>query len=201
MILKNLSDEETKTNFNQMIPITTDRLLLDRFYPEDWENRLKIDNSPEQHRYNSETFEPRSEAQIRKYIKEISKQNYNEKKLPFLLAIRLKTNKMLIGFIGLKDGKLEEKGQVEVYYSIYKDYWNNGFGTEALKAIISFGFKTLRLHKIFAGCDIDNLASKAIMEKAGMRFESRWRKDRIRNGRWTDGLGFSILEEDCVKDQ
>lgn len=86
--------------------------------------------------------------------------------------------------------------QIEVYYSIYIDFWNQGYGTEALKGIIDFGFNTFKLHKIFAGCDIENVASKTIMEKAGMRFESRWRKDRIRNGEWTDGLGFAIIEDD-----
>ena len=187
-------------NINQIIPISTDRLLLDRFYLEDWENRYKIEMSPEQHRYNSETFNPRTEEVIKEYVNKLSEQNYNEKALPFLLAIRLKSSKELIGFIGFKNGgwddKLEENCQIEVYYSIHKDFWNKGYGTEALKAMISFGFKTLKLHKIFAGCDHDNIASKSIMEKVGMRFESRWRKDRIRNGRWTDGLGFSILAED-----
>ena len=181
-----------------MIPISTERLLLDRFYPEDWINRYKIEISPEHFRYQSETFAPRNESKIKSYVNELSKQDYDEKALPFLLAIRSNTNNELIGFIGLKDGKLEENGQIEVYYSIYKDYWNKGFGTEALKAILFFGFNTLKLHKISAGCDIDNFASKAIMEKVGMRFESLWRKDRIRNGKWTDGLGFSILEEDLL---
>ncbi|MBA7688413.1 hypothetical protein ES703_96893 [subsurface metagenome] len=107
-------------------------------------------------------------------------------------------NLQLIGFIGFKNGKMVEQGQIEVYYSIYKSFWNNGFGTEALKGMIKFGFESIKLHRIFAGCDIDNLASKKIMEKAGMRFESRWRKDRRRNGQWTDGLGFAILEEDLT---
>ncbi|MBN2353701.1 MAG: GNAT family N-acetyltransferase [Spirochaetales bacterium] len=55
---------------------------------------------------------------------------------------------------------------------MYKKYWNNGYGTEALKAMIIFGFKVIKLHRIFAGCDFGNFASKRIMEKAGMRFES-----------------------------
>ncbi len=73
-----------------------------------------------------------------------------------------------------------------------------GFGTEALKAIISFGFSGIKLHRIISGCDIDNVASKSIMEKAGMKFESHWRKDRFKNGQWTDGLGFAILDEDLL---
>ncbi len=181
---------------NGSIPISTKRLLLDGFHPEDWANRYKIEISPEQHRYNFDAYKPRNEEQIKAYVDELSRQDFNRRELPFLLAIRLASNRELIGFIGFKNGKLEKRGSVETYYSIYKDYWNNGFGTEALKGMISFGFRTIGLHRIFAGCDIDNTASRTIMEKAGMRFEARWRKDRMRNGTWADGLGFAILEED-----
>jgi len=83
-----------------------------------------------------------------------------------------------------------------VFYSIYKEFWGNGYATEALRAMVEFGFQVVGLHRIWAGCDIDNAASRRVMEKAGMRFESRWRRDRKRNGIWTDGLGFAILEED-----
>ena len=75
-----------------------------------------------------------------------------------------------------------------------KSYWNYGLGTEALKGIIKFGVQAVGLHRIFSGCDIENVASKRVMEKAGMRFESRWRQDRKRNGKWTDGLGFAIID-------
>lgn len=181
-----------------MIPINTERLLLDRFKSDDWEDFYNIEKSREQHRFNFETYNPRTKKQIKKHVSVLSEQNYDERKLPFLLAIRMKSNGRLIGFIGFKNGKMEEQGRIEVYYSIYKPYWNNGYGTEALKAMIHFGFKDIKLHKIFAGCDIDNFASKRIMEKVGMRFESYWRRDRKRNNKWTDGLGFAILEEDLL---
>ncbi|MBF9018933.1 GNAT family N-acetyltransferase [Oceanispirochaeta sp. M2] len=185
-----------------MIPIATERLFLDRFYPDDWVNRYKMELSPEQHRYQSETFNPQTESEIKYLINKLIDQDYNNKTLPFILAVRLKTTKEFIGFIGLKNGgydnKLENECQVEVYFSIFNDYWSKGYGTEALRAIIAFGFQNLKLHRIFAGCDIENIASKSIMEKAGMRFETFWRKDRKRNGKWTDGFGFSILDEDFI---
>jgi RimJ/RimL family protein N-acetyltransferase len=186
-------------NIDELIPIKTDRLLLGGFKPEDWKDFLEIEQSPEQHKYNFETYNPRSKEEIIKYIIELSEQNYNDLKLPFLLAIRMIENSQLIGFIGFKNGSMTKQGQIEVYYSLYKSFWNKGFGTEALNGIIKFGFDIIKLHKIFAGCDIDNFASMKIMEKAGMRFESRWRKDRIRNEQWTDGLGFAILEEDLCQ--
>lgn len=185
-----------------MIPIATERLFLDRFYPDDWVNRYKMELTPEQHRYQSESFNPQSESEIESLNKNLIEQDYDSRKLPFVLAVRLKSTKEFIGFIGLKNGgynsKLDPDGQVEVYYSIFKEHWNKGYGTEALRAIIAFGFKVLKLHRIFAGCDVENKASKSIMEKVGMRFETFWRKDRKRNGMWTDGFGFSILEEDFI---
>ena len=119
-------------NIDKLIPIKTDRLLLDSFKPEDWEDYIKIEKSPEQHRYNFETYNPKTEEQVKEYMVKLSRQNYNDLKLPFLLAIRMIKNLKLIGFIGFKNGKLAEQKQVEVYYSIYKPFWNNGFGTDGL---------------------------------------------------------------------
>lgn len=181
------------------IPLETPRLLLDKFVQSDWKDYLEIEVSPEEHRYNHEIYCPRTKEQIKESVKEMSARDYDNLNLPMLFAIRKMDTKKMIGFIGLKNGELKEKGAVEVFYSVNKTCWNNGFGTEALRRIVKFGFETIGLHRVFSGCDIENIASKKIMEKVGMRFESRWRKDRIRNGRWTDGLGFAILEEDILE--
>ncbi len=184
------------TTFSEAIPIVLPRLLLDRFRPEDWDDYYSIENSPEQHRFNRETFAPMGADQTKQYVAELSQQTFDELRLPIRLAIRLADGQRLIGFIGFKTGNLEPDGETEVFYSINHGYWSQGYGTEAVAGMIRFGFELIGLHRIFAGCDIDNVASKRVLEKTGMRFESRWRKDRMRNGKWTDGLGFAILEED-----
>jgi len=178
------------------IPINTVRLVLDEFRSEDLQAMIAIDQSPEQHRYNRETFSPATQDEAKVFISKLVSQDYSTRTLPFQLAIRKQGNSRLIGFIGFKRGELEPGGTVEVFYSIYKEFWGNGYATEALRAMVEFGFQVVGLHRIWAGCDIDNAASRRVMEKAGMRFESRWRRDRKRNGIWTDGLGFAILEED-----
>jgi [ribosomal protein S5]-alanine N-acetyltransferase len=180
------------------LPIQSHRISIDRFVPEDCKSFYEIEQSPEQHRFNRETYNPRTEEEISEFIHKMNEQKYDERRLPMLFAVR-KEDKSLIGFIGFKNGKLQKSGSIEVYYSINKKYWNNGYGTEALKRLITFGFEILGLHRIFSGCDIENVASKRVMEKAGMRYESRWRQDRIREGKWTDGLGFAILDEDVAE--
>jgi RimJ/RimL family protein N-acetyltransferase len=191
--------DQADMNPEKLIPLESRRLLIDRFIPADWIEYYKIENSPEQHRYNREAFHPMTEAETIAFIKDTCEVDYSKCTLPMLFAIRMKKTEKLIGFIGLKNGELRAGGSLEVYYSIHKDHWNRGYATEALKRMIEFGFNDLSLHRIFSGCDADNIASKKVMENAGMKFESRWRKDRMRNGEWTDGLGYAILEEDLAQ--
>ncbi len=186
------------------IPIATARLVLDRFTPKDWKMYYQIELSEEQHRYNAESYSPRSEKDIRFMINDWSKLDFSTSNFAIVLAIRKQDHPALIGWIGFKKfegfdirkGTCTEKGIAEVFYSIGKNYWNHGYCTEALKGMIQFGFAHVHLHRIWAGCDIDNAASKKVMEKAGMTYESHWRKDRIRNGQWQDGLGYAIVNEE-----
>src|SRR4030065_1337143 len=96
-------------NLSKMIPIKTERLLIDHFRIEDWHDFYKIEKSPEQHRYNFERYKPRTTKQIKEFIAELSRQDFNELKLPLLFAIRISKNKRLIGFIGFKNGQLIEQ--------------------------------------------------------------------------------------------
>lgn len=180
----------------KILPIETERLLLDKFKSNDKDSHFSILDSKEYQLYNCSYYEPNTEEEKNEKFQFLISQNYEEKKVRFVMAIRLKNSNVFIGHMGLKNGKLEKNGSIELYFGLSKEYWNKGYGTEALDATISFCFNKIGIHRIFAGCDIDNLASARIMEKAGMIKESQWRKDRFRYGQWKDGLGFSILKED-----
>ena len=178
------------------IPISTERLLLDRFQKEDWRDFYRIELSLEQHLFTAETYKPSTEELTKNYVYELSEVNYAEQENGFILAIRLKESPRLVGFTGFQNGSLKANGQAEVFYSIYKDFWNRGYGTEALSGMLRFGFEALELHRIVAYCDAENHSSRRILEKAHMRLESHFLKDRLRNGEWKDGLGFALLKEE-----
>jgi len=57
---------------------------------------------------------------------------------------------------------------VEIGWRIAAEYWNRGYATEAARAVVEFGFETLRLDEIVAFTVPDNLASRRVMEKIGM---------------------------------
>ena len=73
----------------------------------------------------------------------------------------------LIGVIGLVRID-EEKSECSFAYLLGCDYWGKGYGTEALKAVISFAFEELEIRRIVADHMAENPASGAVMRKAGM---------------------------------
>ena len=84
----------------------------------------------------------------------------------------------------------------EIWYKLHPDYWGKGIGTEAAMALINFGFSTLNLHRIEAGCAVQNIASARILEKVGMTREGGKRKALPIRGEWIDNYEYAILEED-----
>ena len=65
----------------------------------------------------------------------------------------------------------------ELGYVLARVYWGQGYMTEALKALIAWGLKQKEIYRIWAVCDVDNLASARVMEKVGMAREGvlrRW---------------------------
>ena len=59
------------------------------------EDFFQIEESPEQHRFNGESYRPRTKRQIMDYIRELSEQSFVDCELPFRLAIRLKPDEVL----------------------------------------------------------------------------------------------------------
>lgn len=74
-----------------------------------------------------------------------------------------------IGFAGIQP--LEVAGEIEVGYSMAKDYWGLGIGSEACRAWLDYGFNKYGLERIIAVADPDNVGSTHIMEKCGMKYE------------------------------
>lgn len=122
--------------------------------------------------------------------------NENEKAIitNYTFAIELIDN-TFIGLFGLKLGTPKyRKG--EVWYKIHSDFWGHGYATEALNSILDFGFSKLNLHRIEAGCAVNNIASIKVLEKVGMIKEGRGRQILpLKNG-WSDNFEYAIIETD-----
>jgi RimJ/RimL family protein N-acetyltransferase len=82
-----------------------------------------------------------------------------------------------IGRCGLLPWTIDEKQEVEVAYTIAREYWGQGLATEAAQAILNHGFEQLNLSRLVSLIDLENIASQRVAEKIGMTFEKEARDE------------------------
>ncbi len=119
----------------------------------------------------------------------------NKDRKLFGWVIRIKETNDFIGEIGmiLSDKRFKK---AEIHYSFIPKYWGKGYATEALQAVINFGFEELQLHRIEAGVASENFKSIKILERLGMTREGLKRKILPIRGEWQDNFHYAILEDD-----
>lgn len=90
----------------------------------------------------------------------------------YAYAITLKETGGLIGMFSLHPMKMK----IEIGYVLARPYWGKGYMTEALRGVIDWAFTQPDVYRVQAFCDVDNVASARVMEKAGMSREGLLRR-------------------------
>ena len=106
-------------------------------------------------------------------------------KTQYTFGIRIKNSKAFIGGIGLKVNS--RFNRAELGYWIAEPFWNNGYATEVVGAVLKFGFEELNLNKIYATHLAENTASGKVMEKNGMIKEGEL-KEHTKKGEFYKSL-------------
>lgn len=86
----------------------------------------------------------------------------------------------------------------EIEYCVGTEFQKRGYGTEATKAILDFGFNKINLHKIQICHAEDNLASKSIIKKCNLTYEGTLRDYFFVDGKYVDRLYYSILKKEYI---
>lgn len=116
------------------------------------------------------------------------------KGMEYPLTISSKETNEIIGTITIRIDKMNNKG--ELGYWIGRAYWGNGFATEAVNEVIDFGFNQLNLNKIWAAAISRNVASKIVLEKAGLQKEGTLRQSRLLQKVYEDCDVYGLLKAD-----
>ncbi|WP_237417032.1 GNAT family N-acetyltransferase [Halobacillus litoralis] len=89
---------------------------------------------------------------------------------------------------------------LEVGIGIYDpDYWNGGYGSEALEIWVDYLFRTLPLARVGLTTWSKNERMMRVGEKLGMKVEGRLRKCRIYEGQFYDSIRMGVLREEWMK--
>ena len=117
---------------------------------------------------------------------------------PASWGIEYKATGRIIGTIGFMWIQ-RENAAAEAGYSLSRAYWNQGIMTEALRALIEFGFGSMNLTRIEAQHETDNPASGAVMRKCGMQHEGTLHQRMLNKGKFVDVELYAVLRRDWRK--
>lgn len=149
-----------------MVVITT-RLRIRDLCPEDWPALHALRTNRDVYRYNH--FGPESQEETRTWIRETIVHNNLTPRLSHNCSMVLRTNDQVIGWIGFGIASDTRDCDLSFGYALLPAFWDQGYMSEALQAMLTFAFSTSSAQRIAGTCDVRNPASARVMEKAGLR--------------------------------
>lgn len=168
------------------VNITTQRLLIRNFDRQDLSAIYSyLSDKTVMHYMPEGVF---NEEQVRKFITE----NSDEQAKHF--AIVLREQQLVIGHFVFH--RYFGEHTYEVGWVLNPHYQNHGFASEAARAVLDYGFTEMKLHRIIATCQPENIASYRVMEKIGMRREGFFKKCIPHGEDWWDEFYYAILQEE-----
>jgi ribosomal-protein-alanine N-acetyltransferase len=172
--------------------LVTDRLILRKMTPNDAEAVFAYASDPEVTRYV--VWETHRSIEDSKALLDLVTSKYESGGEPEW-GIVYKGDHRFVGTCGIVSWE-PYHARAELGYALSRDYWGRGFVAEAVRAMISFGFKEMNLNRIEARCIAGNTDSARVMEKAGMLYEGTLRQRELIKGEHRDMKVYSILRDE-----
>ena len=170
--------------------LETERCKLRFFKSSDVDALFSICNDKEFNQYIPLPY-PYHKSDAKKWIKLQSQKR--ESGLGFDYAVVLKADNKLIGSVSIEIDKKNQFGELGCWIS--KQCWGNGFATESLKRLTSFAFEDLGLHKVYAKCYKENIASLRAIQKCGLTFVGTLKEHSLKDGKFHDCLLYELINK------
>ena len=90
----------------------------------------------------------------------------------------------------------EDERQAMFGFTIDASLQRQGYASEALRGVLDYLFEELHLHRVIAICDVENTASKAVLEKVGFRREAEFIENIFFKGAWGSEYQYAMLERE-----
>lgn len=113
----------------------------------------------------------------------------------WLFAVEERSLARAIGMVRLSIASVEHR-QGNIGFSFDGTIRGKGYASEAMQAVLRFGFAELGLHRITALADVENARSHAVLRKLGFRQEGRLQQNFSVRGEWRDCDLFAILRSE-----
>ena len=168
--------------------LVTRRLILRDITMKDVKEIVENANDPEIFYFTASIPYPYTLKDAKEWIRKNLKEA--KKKKPKQINFVIDINGEVVGGIGLN--KIEGH-KAEIGYWLAEKYWGQGIMTQAVKLVTGFGFKKLKLKRIYARAFSFNKASKRVLEKAGYKLEGILRKNTKKDNKFIDDYLFAKI--------
>lgn len=172
------------------IRLSTDRLVIRHFTPEDFDGFYAYHRLPEVYRYLY--ADPLDEEGARAKFAKASNPRLDEDGDVAVFAVERVEDGALVGEVLLKLASKAAR-QAETGYIFSPAFAGKGYATEAMRAALDLGFRRLDFHRIFARLDPLNAGSVGVVERLGMRREAHLIQNDLFNGQWGDEYIYALL--------
>lgn len=147
--------------------IETERLRLRMYTTADADEQFRITRDEEFRRYfPPQLFKPTRDNVLVAIGRAL--EHWNQLGFGYWV-MELKGEARMVGYCGLR--RLPKTDEVELLYGVENAHWGRGLTTEAARASLRFGFEEMKFGRIMAVTDAENLGSRRVMEKCGLRYE------------------------------
>lgn len=150
----------------ESIYFETQNLLVRQYTMFDIDGLYEIMSNPQVHRYTKDQNHPWDRLRTEQYIQFFIDKNFVTLDCFHGAIIEKKSNK-IVGLTGLNPYKENEP---EIEWKLGVSYWNKGYATEVGKEIIKEAFKTTNIIGIYGMSEPENLASRRVLQKIGMKY-------------------------------
>ncbi len=180
-----------------MFRLETARLTLRPFTDADLETFVTYRSDPEVARYQG-WIAPYSVEQGQAFIEQMKNQAPGVPGEWLQLAIERKADGKMLGDIAfVVHGK--EAQQAEIGLTLARAEQGHGYGTEAATRLLDYLFGELKLHRVYANCDVENPAAFQTLERLGMRREAHFVENLWFKGAWASEYWYAMLDREWQK--
>jgi RimJ/RimL family protein N-acetyltransferase len=113
----------------------------------------------------------------------------------WLFCVEERQMERAIGMVRLSIASAEHR-QGNIGFSFDGTLRGRGYASEAMQAMLRYGFAELGLHRITALADVENTRSHAVLRKLGFRLEGRLQQNFNVRGEWRDCDLFALLRSE-----
>jgi len=155
--------------------LETDRLVLRVPRLNEAESLAEAIGNPEIVRYLSSVPWPYTTKHARQFIQKQRAEARKKKKSSHGFSIQLRGKSGIVGGIGFHDYD-EFHRSAEIGYWLAEPLWRQGYMSEAVEAVLNYGFKELGLNRVTLRACVENKGSNAVARKFGFQLEGTSRK-------------------------